>query len=127
VLAFYHMANPGTTSSTCRRTNVLAPKRQQELGELASVLAKFKPAKIAVENDSRQAERPLREVSGGQYALTTNEIDQIGLRLAKNLGHTTIYAVDADGDFRFARQQLRQGHRQSAKLDEIMTEVGGRW
>ncbi len=97
VLGVYHMANPGHDIFNMQADDVLAPKRQQEIAELASVLAKFKPTKIAVENDSQAklSDRYAKYLAG-QYALTTNEIDQIGLRLAKDLGHTTIYAVDAD-------------------------------
>jgi uncharacterized protein DUF5694 len=39
----------------------------------------------------------------GKYALTRNEIDQIGYRLAKELGHRSIFSVDVDGDFPYLR------------------------
>lgn len=113
------------TSST-QADDVLAPKRQQELGELAAVLAKFKPTKIALENDSQKklSERYTQYLAG-QYVLTANETDQIGLRLAKDLGHTAIYAVDADGDFPFPRLvHYAKATGQSAQLDAHMAEIG---
>ena len=39
----------------------------------------------------------------GKYALSRNEIDQIGYRLARELGHHAIYPVDVDGDFPWQR------------------------
>jgi hypothetical protein len=126
VLGVYHMANPGHDIFNTQADDVLAPKRQQEIGELAAVLAKFKPTKIALENDSQRklSERYAQYLSG-QYVLTANETDQIGLRLAKDLGHTTIYAVDADGDFPFPRLvHYAKATGQSAQLDAHMAEIG---
>ena len=51
--------------------------------------------------------------------------DQIGLRLAKELGHTAIYAVDADGDFPLPRVvNYAKATGQSARLDAVMEEFG---
>jgi hypothetical protein len=106
--------------------DVLSPKRQQEIAELAAVLKKFKPTKIAVEHDSegKLTERYAKCLAG-QYVLTADETDQIGLRLAKDLGHTAIYAVDADGDFPFQRVvNYAKATGQSAKLEAMMGEIG---
>jgi hypothetical protein len=126
VLGVYHMANPGHDIFNMAADDVQTPKRQQEIAGLVEVLARFKPTKIAVEHD---AQGKLNERYGkylaGQYVLTANEIDQIGLRLAKDLGHTTIYAVDADGDFPFQRVvNYAKATGQSAKLETMMGEVG---
>ena len=48
VLGVYHMANPGRDIFNMHVDDVLAPKRQQEIAELAAVLKKFQPTKIAV-------------------------------------------------------------------------------
>jgi hypothetical protein len=127
VLGVYHMANPGHDVFNMHVDDVLAPERQQEIAELAAVLKKFKPTKIAVENDSqRKLNERYAQYLAGQYVLTANEIDQIGLRLAKDLGHTTIYAVDADGDFPFQRVvNYARATGQSAKLDAHMADIGG--
>jgi hypothetical protein len=126
VLGVYHMANPGHDIFNMPADDVLAPTRQQEIAALASVLKKFKPTKIALENDSQKKmnERYAKYLAG-EYALTANEIDQIGLRLAKDLGHTTIYAVDADGDFPFQRViNFAKATGQSPKLEATMSEIG---
>jgi len=126
VLGVYHMANPGHDVFNMHADDVLAPKRQQEIAELAAVLEKFKPTKIAVEHDSeRKLNERYAKYLAGQYVLTANEIDQIGLRLAKDLGHTAIYAVDADGDFPFQRViNYAKATGQSAKLEAMMGEIG---
>jgi len=126
VLGVYHMASPGHDIFNMQADDVLATKRQQEIAELAAVLAKFKPTKIAIENDSqRRMDERYAKYLAGQYVLTSNEIDQIGLRLAKDLGHTEIYAVDADGDFPWPRVvNYAKATGQSAKLDVIVGEIG---
>jgi len=49
------------------------------------------------------------------------------LRLAKEVGDTAIYAVDADGDFPLPRVvNYAKATGQSAKLDALMAEIGER-
>jgi hypothetical protein len=123
VLGVYHMANPGHDIFNMKADDVLSAKRQAEIGELSAALKKFKPTKIAVENDSQsKLNDRYAKYLAGQYVLTSNEIDQLGLRLAKELGHNTIYAVDADGDFPYPRVvNFAKATGQSSKLDEVMT------
>jgi hypothetical protein len=126
VLGVYHMANPGHDIFNMPADDVLAPGRQREIAELAAVLKKFKPTKIAVEHDSQQKmNERYAQYLAGHYVLTANEIDQIGLRLAKDLGHTSVYAVNADGDFPFQRIiNFAKASGQSAKLDAHMADIG---
>jgi Family of unknown function (DUF5694) len=126
VLGVYHMANPGHDIFNMAADDVLAPTRQKEIAELAAVLERFKPTKIALENDSqKKLDERYAKYLAGQYVLTANEIDQIGLRLAKDLAHTAIYAVDADGDFPFQRViNYAKATGQSARLDAHMADIG---
>jgi hypothetical protein len=126
VLGVYHMSNPGHDIFNMHADDVLAPRRQQEIAELAEVLRKFKPTKIAVEHDSQgKLNARYEKYLAGNYVLTANETDQIGLRLAKELGHITIDAVDADGDFPFQRVvNYAKATGQSARLDAMMGEIG---
>ena len=51
MLGVYHMANPGRDIHNMRADDVLAPKRQAEIGQLVEVLKRFRPTKIAVERN----------------------------------------------------------------------------
>jgi hypothetical protein len=126
VLGVYHMANPGHDIFNMPADDVLAPGRQKEIAEVAEVLEKFKPTKIALENDSqKKLNERYAKYRAGEYVLTSNEIDQIGLRLAKELGHPAIYAVDADGDFPFPRVvNFAKASGQSLKLDALLSDIG---
>src|SRR4051812_3260498 len=105
VLGTYHMANPGHDIHNMQADDVLSPKRQQEITQLIAVLKKFNPTKIAIESDvsSGRLAKEYSDYLAGKYTLSRNEIDQIGYRLAKELGHRTVYPVDADGDFPYLR------------------------
>lgn len=90
ILGTVHLSSPGMD-------DVRAPKRQREIQQLVKQLKAFKPTKIALEVDfSRDAEINT-EYQGylkGTFQLTRGEGDQIGYRLAKQLGHSKVYCVD---------------------------------
>ena len=128
VLGVYHMANPGHDIFNMQADDVLAPKRQAEIAQVIAALKKFNPTKIAVEADSFSDRIPKRyaDYVAGKYELTRNEIDQIGLRLARELGHKTVYAVDVDGEFPFQRIiDYAKASDRSKELDAMMAEIGG--
>jgi hypothetical protein len=105
VLGAYHMGNPGHDIHNMQADDVLSAKRQQEIAQLMETLKAFHPTKIAIEADvgGQRAQKEYADYVAGKYTLTRNEIDQIGFRLASELGHRAIYPVDVDGDFPWQR------------------------
>ncbi len=103
ILGVFHMANPGRDMFNLQVDDVLAPKRQKELSELAELLKKFQPTKIAFESPagSEKIRKQYEEYLAGNYPLTRSESDQIGFRLGKELGHKQVYGIDIQGDFPF--------------------------
>jgi hypothetical protein len=126
VLGTYHMANPGRDLFNMKADDVLAPKRQAEITELIEVLKKFQPTKVAIESDTYGPRvGQYADYLAGKRTLTSNEIEQLGFRLAKELGHKTIYPVDVDGDFPARRVvNYAKGSDRSKELDAIMSEIG---
>jgi hypothetical protein len=104
-LGTYHMANPGRDVHNMEADDVLSATRQREIVELIEVLQRFRPTKVAVEAHvrSRQIADRYSGYLAGEYTLSRNETDQIGFRLAEELGHAAIYPVDEDGDFPYYR------------------------
>lgn len=97
ILGSHHMANPGRDRANMQADDVLAPKRQQEITVLVAALAAFNPTKIAVEvafkwNEQLNAE--YRKYVDEERPLGRGEAEQIGFRLARQLGHERIYGVD---------------------------------
>lgn len=105
VLGVYHMSNPGRDVFNTEADDVLSTRRQAEIARVVAVLERFRPTKIAVEadfNDDRVAKRYADYVAG-RHELTRNETEQLGFRLAGELGHETVYPVDVDGEFPYPR------------------------
>lgn len=127
ILGTYHMANPGRDIYNMQVDDVRSPQRQKELAELADVLAKFAPTKIAVEADpdSERVPAAYKDYLAGKHDLTQNEIEQVGFRLARQLGHPQLYPIDVEGDFPFQRViDYAKATGRSAEIDKLMATTG---
>jgi hypothetical protein len=128
IVGTYHLANPGHDIFNTSADDVLSPKRQAEVAELLAVLKRFRPTKIAIESnvydDTRK--KQYADYLAGKYTLTRNEIDQVGFRLAKELGMKTVYPVDYDGDFPWQRLvNFARATGKSQQYDQLYAEMGG--
>jgi hypothetical protein len=121
VLGTFHMANPGRDVLNMQVDDMLAPRRQAEIEEFAAAVEKFRPTKIAVEVEPTNKEFASRyqDYLAGKYALKADEVDQIGLRMAKRLGHKQLYPINIMADFPFeAMQAFVQKHHQEQILND---------
>lgn len=96
ILGTYHWANPNLDAVKSTYEDPRSPKRQAEVRQLLDKLKAFKPTKIAVEQPygSTAIQERYSSYVKGQYELSASETDQVGLRLAKELGHATVYPFD---------------------------------
>jgi hypothetical protein len=137
ILGTHHMDNPGLDYANPAVDDVLAPRRQAEIAAVAQALAEFRPTRIAIEappsRDSAYDAR-YQAYRAGTYTLGRNEIDQIGFRLAKMLGHPRVYPVDyrLDMDFGGAMQWAAQNgqgelaQRMGATVQQMVGEMNAR-
>ena len=97
VLGVGHLDNPGLDVINIKVDDVLTVTRQAQIAAVVEQLAAFQPTHVAVEW-SLQGQSALdaryRDYRAGQHALTRDEIDQLGLRLAAKLGMNRVHAVD---------------------------------
>lgn len=127
ILGVYHMSNPGRDLFNTQADDVLAPKRQAEIAQVAEVLKRFRPTKIAVEREAgnERMKKDYAAYVAGTHQLTSNEVEQLGFRLAKELGHKEVHAVDADGEFPFPRLlKYAKATGREKELEALMAEVG---
>jgi Family of unknown function (DUF5694) len=127
VLGVYHMANPGHDVFNMKADDVLGARRQAEIAQVIDVLKRFHPTKIAVERDAgdKRIARDYAAYLVGKHELTRNEIEQLGFRLAKELGHERVYPVDADGEFPYQRLvDYAKASSRSKELEAMNQEVG---
>ncbi|MDR3792578.1 MAG: DUF5694 domain-containing protein [Terracidiphilus sp.] len=102
LLGTYHMNNPGRDIHNMKADDVLTPQRQAEIEELTTVLARFRPTKIAIEwdaGDQTGLDRVYGEYVAGQRQLSRDERQQVGMRLAKHMNLKKIYAINTMWDF----------------------------
>ena len=103
ILGSTHLANDGLDAFNTKMDDVRAPKRQREIEQLVEQLKAFKPTKIALEVDEiydAKVETNYQGYLKGTYKLNRSEHDQIGFRLAKQMGHPKLYCVDYRVDYR---------------------------
>ena len=96
ILGSFHMSNPGLDAINLEADDPRSDRRQAEIKETVDRLARFAPTKIAIEAPhwSTAWQTRYAQYRRGEYTLGANEIEQIAMRLAKQLGHETIYPVD---------------------------------
>lgn len=97
VLGTFHFTGGGQDYINSAVDDYLAPARQAEIEALVERLAAFNPTKIVVELVPDAEDRfnaAYDAYRRGEHALTVNERQQIGMRLAARLGHDRLYAAD---------------------------------
>lgn len=113
-----------------------AAEQQKEIKRLVNSLAEFQPNKIAVEyerKDSLMVDSLYRSYRNGTHKLTVNEREQIGFRLAGQLGHQKIHPIDyqkpwgMNETLKWARKNnpefieyVEQWQKENAKMDSVM-------
>ena len=119
VVGMPHLANHGRDVINTKVDDVLAPQRQREIEAIVEGLAAYRPTRIVVEYPvTRQAELDQRYAAyrAGRYALTRDETDQIGLRLAARLQLPRVHAADWNG--------MPPGDEASMDWDTYATRTG---
>lgn len=131
VLGAYHFGNPGQDLHNMKVDDVRIPAKQAELADVATRLAKFQPTKIAVEALSDRPDLSYAKYETFEPGMLTKNADervQIGFRLAKNLGHKVVYAIDEQSDkvdyFPFDKvEAYAKEHGQSPLLAKLHAHV----
>ncbi|OJJ15760.1 hypothetical protein BKI52_36165 [marine bacterium AO1-C] len=81
------------------KKEVLNPQKQSDLQRLITALAQFKPTKVVVEwnpKKLKQTNEEYQKYLKGKFSIDqkTNEVYQIGFRLAKKMKHDMIWLFD---------------------------------
>ena len=138
LLGSYHMSNPGMDMFNLEADDVSTPRRQAEIQAVVDRLALWRPTKVAVESpfgDSTTLAR-YQAYLRGELQLRNSEEEQIGFRLAKQLGHQTVYPIDVrmplkdDGIGRLIETNPQKYGRYMASLQstgETAMSLMGKW
>lgn len=122
IVGFYHFDNPGLDLVKTELDDHRSPKRQQEIAQLVRQLAKFNPTKVAVEfpvGDGRLQQR-YDEWRKSKGELRPSETEQVGFRLADQLGHDRLFPIDHKLDLDFGPMMQRAD---TATMKEFQTTI----
>ena len=132
VLGTYHMGNPGLDLNNAAADDVLAPKRQHDLEQLADELAAFRPTRVMVERLGQGSEltpKSWQEFTPAKLGSERDEAFQIAYRLAAKL-KIPVHGIDErdrDGEpsyFPFEKvQQFAESHQKMAELDGMNAPI----
>jgi hypothetical protein len=125
-LGMFHFA--GTSDLMSFKTgNLSSEKRQNEIKELVTNLEKYKPTKIVLEYPfgNNKLDSLYQLYVKGNHQLSISESQQVGFRLAKNLGHKHIYPADYRLDLPFdaLMRVIQEDEKQSMLFQEMISTM----
>ena len=113
LIGTFHFSNPGKDTVKVDDVDVFDDVSQQYLQQLAERLAEFKPTRVLLEYDPAKEDlinQRYTDYLAGTYELGTNEIYQLGFRIARQSGLETVQSFDhrelhwqADAMFEYAK------------------------
>jgi hypothetical protein len=126
ILGTYHMANPGLDLHNVKSDDVLLSRRQAELADITTSLARFRPTLVAVESPAKGGAaakvEKYRQYLDGHLADSRNEVVQVGFRLARAMNLVEVWGIDVEGDFPYdAVKKFADANRQLAERLDAMS------
>lgn len=99
ILGVSHLVAKRDVHNSVFTDSPLSPKRQAQIGDIITRLARFRPTKVLVEADYGQSKWQTRyeQYLRHAYTLGANEVYQFGFKLAAQSGDRRIYPIDTDG------------------------------
>ena len=97
LVGVFHFANPGKDVVKTKQVNVMTLENQAYLDRLAGRIAEFNPTVVLLEfNPANEADmqKSYRDFLADNFELTSNEIYQLGFRIARQSGVKTVYSFD---------------------------------
>ncbi len=124
IVGTYHFSNPGQDQANVEAVDVTVPQRQAELQAITDALAKFAPTLVGVEWPAETASTQYAQYLDGTLPPSSNEVVQLGFRLAKQRGLKQVHGLDVPGEFPFeAVQAWAQANGKADALGELMVQA----
>jgi hypothetical protein len=124
IVGTFHMSNPGHDLHNTKVDDVLSDKRQAEIARVTGALARFHPTVVVAEWPADLTTQRYDAYLKGTLPPSHNEVVQLGFRLAKSAGLSTVHGIDVDGDFPYEDVvNFAKAHGEQAVLDSANAEV----
>jgi len=126
VIGTYHFSNPGQDKANVDAVDVTVPQRQAELQAVTDGLATFQPTFVGVEWPADAAREQYTRYLAGTLPPSSNEVVQLGFRLAKQVGLANVHGLDVPGDFPFEPLSAwAQANGRADDLQALMAQAQG--
>lgn len=125
IVGTFHLSNPGKDIFNVQVDDVLLPKRQAELADIAKALARFEPTTVMVEWEQSHTDDQYASFRAGKLPPSRNEVVQLGFRLAALRDLERVHGIDVGGEFPFdAVKEYAARHGMSPRLDAALAGAG---
>ena len=125
IVGTFHLDNPGRDVFNVQVDDVSTDKRQAELADIATSLARFAPTEVMVEWPKAQVDEQYARFRADKLPPSRNEVVQLGFRLAKLRGLANVRGIDAGGEFPFEPvKEYAASHGMSPRLDAALAGAG---
>ncbi|MFK7934916.1 MAG: DUF5694 domain-containing protein [Saprospiraceae bacterium] len=126
ILGTPHFHNPGADVIKSEMPDVLTPEYQQQIEAITRAIADYQPTMIALEIPPLTArdtttQNNYQNYLQGDYKLTRWEGEQIGFRLAKQLGHQQIHNIDVRHNFPF--QEMMTYAQENGQIEWLQQQL----
>jgi hypothetical protein len=120
MLGVFHFGGSSGDMAAMHMADPFGQRRQDDIKSLVSQLATIRPTKILVEYPKERQQRLNERYNSylsGEDTLGVNEIHQVGFRLAEQMDHSQLYAIDWNIDLPF--DDLVAYCQRHGKMDEF--------
>lgn len=130
LMGTFHFANPGLDTVKSKTINVMTQPSQDYLKKLSKRISEFKPTMVLLEFNPKNTDKINQEYQKylkGEFQLPSNEIYQVGFRVAKHSGIKQLGSLDersvgwkAEALFEYMKNKDSVAQ---AEFDQIIKEV----
>ncbi|HEV8362762.1 MAG TPA: DUF5694 domain-containing protein [Gemmatimonadaceae bacterium] len=127
-LGVFHFDDKGLDAYKPKfRLDITSPERQRQIDQLVDQLAGFRPTTVAVEalpTEQRRLDSLFALYSSDRYELETNEVFQLGFRLAKRAGLQRVIGADAESrSYMTEAEAMAKVKALGLNMDSIMRAI----
>lgn len=121
IVGTFHLDNPGKDVFNVQVDDVMTKKRQAEIADVATSLARFNPTEVMVEWPAATTDEQYASYRADKLPPSRNEVVQLGFRLAKLQKLERVHGIDVGGEFPFdAVKEYASSHDMQPRLDAAL-------
>jgi len=126
VLGTFHFGSTSDVAAV-KIDNLMGPQRQEEIQSMLDKIRDYQPTKVLLEVEREKQDRlqtSYQNYLTGKYELEKSEIYQLGFRLAKMMGHDSVYAIDYKLPLPFGQiEDFARDHEMLERFESFVKDI----